>query len=125
VWRALCDLLPTTQAAIAFPVPSYGLKQIERHLGFRRTLDDYGGDRAMARYIEATDGSDGESPSGACDHYGWLVHAGLGGSFPVCCGYFTRRFRFGWAGVRRFFGGFGGFGRWGRPGRWGRLTATR
>lgn len=54
----LCDLLPITQAAVAFPFPSYGLKQIERHVGFYRTQEDFGGDWSMARYIEAIETAD-------------------------------------------------------------------
>jgi predicted RecB family nuclease len=58
VRRNLCDLLPITQAAVALPFPSYGLKQIERHVGFRRIQDDFGGEWSMARYIEAIETAD-------------------------------------------------------------------
>lgn len=34
-------------------------KQIEQHAGFKRTQTDFGGERAMAAYIEATE-TDGE-----------------------------------------------------------------
>ena len=60
VKRNLVDLLPITQDSVALPVPSYGLKQVERVVGFRRTLDEYGGDWSMARYIEATETKDAE-----------------------------------------------------------------
>jgi predicted RecB family nuclease len=49
------DLLPITRDAIVLPTPSYSLKVVEQHVGYRRTLDEYGGDWSMARYIEATE----------------------------------------------------------------------
>ncbi len=54
----LFDLLPATQSAVALPLPSYSLKVVERYVGFKRSQSDYGGDWAMARYIEATETSD-------------------------------------------------------------------
>ena len=51
----LLDLLPVAQESVALPVPSYGLKQVEQIAGFQRTLDEYGGDWSIARYIEATE----------------------------------------------------------------------
>jgi predicted RecB family nuclease len=36
-------------------VPSYSLKVAEKYIGFERTQDEYGGDWAMAKYIEATE----------------------------------------------------------------------
>ncbi|MEK6251651.1 MAG: TM0106 family RecB-like putative nuclease [Actinomycetota bacterium] len=54
----LLDLLPITQEAVALPLPSYSLKLVEGVVGFERTLDEYGGDWSMARYIEATETSD-------------------------------------------------------------------
>ena len=51
------DLLPIVRNAIVLPVPSYSLKVVEPYVGFRRTLDEYGGDWSMARYIEATETS--------------------------------------------------------------------
>ena len=50
----LLDLLPITQESIALPLPSYSLKVIEQYVGFKRTQHEYGGDWAMAKYIEAT-----------------------------------------------------------------------
>jgi predicted RecB family nuclease len=52
------DLLPATQNAVALPLPSYSLKVVEDYVGFERTQTDYGGEWAMARYIEATETSD-------------------------------------------------------------------
>ena len=54
------DLLAAVRDAFALPVPSYSLKVIEGLCGFRRTMADYGGDWALARYIRA-----GESPDEA------------------------------------------------------------
>jgi predicted RecB family nuclease len=58
VHRNLLDLLPIMRAAVALPLPSYGLKSVEGWVGFERTLEDYGGDRSMARYIEAIETED-------------------------------------------------------------------
>jgi predicted RecB family nuclease len=55
IQRNLLDLLTVTLSAVALPLPSYGLKSVEGFIGFRRTLDEYGGDWSMARYIEATE----------------------------------------------------------------------
>jgi predicted RecB family nuclease len=54
----LLDLLPITRDAVALPLPSYSLKLVEKHIGFERTQDEYGGDWAIARYIEATETED-------------------------------------------------------------------
>lgn len=54
----LLDLLPATQKSIALPLPSYSLKVVEKHIGFKRTQDEYGGDWAMAKYVEATERED-------------------------------------------------------------------
>lgn len=54
----LLDLLPITQKAIALPVSSYSLKVIEKYVGYSRKLEEYGGDWAMAKYIEATETED-------------------------------------------------------------------
>ena len=40
---------------MALPLPSYSLKVIEKYVGFKRTQDEYGGDWAMAKYVEATE----------------------------------------------------------------------
>jgi predicted RecB family nuclease len=57
---SLLDLLPITQESVALPLPSYSLKLVEGAAGFVRTLDGYGGDWSMARYIEATETNDSE-----------------------------------------------------------------
>jgi predicted RecB family nuclease len=54
----LLDLLPITREAVAVPVGSYGLKEIETLTGYERQLTDYGGSWSMAKYIEATECSD-------------------------------------------------------------------
>lgn len=54
----LVDLLPIAQKAVALPLSSYSLKAVERHVGFKRTQDEYGGSWAMAKYIEATETED-------------------------------------------------------------------
>lgn len=51
----LLDLLPIAKNSIALPLPSYSLKVIERYIGFERVQEEYGGDWAMAKYIEATE----------------------------------------------------------------------
>jgi predicted RecB family nuclease len=52
------DLLPITRDAVVLPDPSYSLKVVERRAGYRRTLDEYGGDWSIARYIEAVETDD-------------------------------------------------------------------
>ncbi|KAA0274644.1 MAG: TM0106 family RecB-like putative nuclease [Acidobacteria bacterium] len=54
----LLDLLPITRDAVAVPLSSYGLKEIETLTGYERRLDDFGGEWSMARYIEATETND-------------------------------------------------------------------
>jgi len=54
----LLDLLPITERSIALPLHSYSLKVVEQYIGFKRTQDEYGGDWAMAKYIEATEMED-------------------------------------------------------------------
>jgi uncharacterized protein len=54
----LLDLLPIARDSIALPLPSYSLKVVERYIGFKRSLDEYGGDWAMAQYIEAVETED-------------------------------------------------------------------
>jgi len=54
----LFDLLPATQKSVALPIPSYSLKVVEQYVGYERTQAEYGGEWAMARYIEATEMED-------------------------------------------------------------------
>jgi predicted RecB family nuclease len=63
----LLDLLPIAQQSIALPLPSYSLKVFEKYLGFRRTQDEYGGNWAMAKYIEATETGDDAQRKGVMD----------------------------------------------------------
>lgn len=58
VKQNLLDLLPITQKSIALPLPSYSLKVVEKYVGFKRTLEEYGGSWAIAKYIEATETQD-------------------------------------------------------------------
>jgi predicted RecB family nuclease len=58
VKKNLLNLLPITQSSIALPLPSYSLKVVEKYIGYNRTLDECGGDWAMAKYIEATETQD-------------------------------------------------------------------
>jgi len=58
VQRNLLDLLPIAKESLALPLPSFSLKVIEKHIGFKRTQDEYGGQWSMAKYIEATETED-------------------------------------------------------------------
>jgi len=58
VIKNLLDLRPLTREAVALPLPSYSLKVVEQYIGFERTQTEYGGDWAMAKYIEATETED-------------------------------------------------------------------
>jgi len=54
----LLDLLPITRNSVVLPLSSYSLKVVEQYVGFQRQLEEYGGDWAMAKYIEATETED-------------------------------------------------------------------
>ncbi len=54
----LLDLCKVAKDSVVLPLPSYSLKMIEKHVGLARKLPDYGGDRAMATYIEAVETED-------------------------------------------------------------------
>lgn len=56
----LLDLLTITKDAVVIPEPSYSLKVVEKYIGFKRTQEEYGGDWAMAKYIEAVETDDEE-----------------------------------------------------------------
>jgi predicted RecB family nuclease len=58
VKKNLFDLLPITQKSVVLPLSSYSLKVVEQYVGFKRQLEEYGGDWAMAKYIEATETQD-------------------------------------------------------------------
>jgi predicted RecB family nuclease len=54
----LLDLLTVTKNSIVLPVPSFSLKVIEKYIGFKRSQTEFGGQWAMATFIEATETSD-------------------------------------------------------------------
>lgn len=55
VLRNLVDLLPITKKSLALPLPSYSLKVVEKYIGFKRGMEEYGGEWSMAKYIEAVE----------------------------------------------------------------------
>ena len=58
VLERLFDLFPAVKNSVVLPISSYGLKVVEKHVGFERKLAEARGDWAMARYIEAVETSD-------------------------------------------------------------------
>jgi predicted RecB family nuclease len=54
----LLDLLTVARNSIILPVPSFSLKVIEQYIGFKRSQSEFGGQWAMAMFIEATETSD-------------------------------------------------------------------
>lgn len=54
----LLDLFTIAKNSIVLPLPSFSLKVVEQYVGFKRTQDEYGGDWAMATFIEATETQD-------------------------------------------------------------------
>jgi predicted RecB family nuclease len=52
------DLLPVVQEALVLPIPSYGLKLVERLPGYVRTMPEVNGKWSMATYIEAVETED-------------------------------------------------------------------
>ncbi|HWA95068.1 MAG TPA: TM0106 family RecB-like putative nuclease [Terracidiphilus sp.] len=58
VLQNLLDLLPITRESVVLPLPSYSLKVVEQHVGFKRTQDEYGGSWSMAQFILATETND-------------------------------------------------------------------
>lgn len=58
VLHACFDLLPVVRDSLALPVPSYSLKVIERLAGFKRSMEEYGGDWSIGRYIRAVESGD-------------------------------------------------------------------
>jgi predicted RecB family nuclease len=54
----LLDLLPVARESVILPVPSFSLKVIEQHVGFKRGLPEGNGQWAMAKFIEATETCD-------------------------------------------------------------------
>ena len=56
----LVNLLTITRNALTLPDPSYSLKVVETRAGFKRTMDEYGGEWAIAEYIRAVEAKDSE-----------------------------------------------------------------
>jgi predicted RecB family nuclease len=54
----LLDLFTVTKESIILPVPSFSLKVIEQYVGYKRKQEEFGGQWAMATFIEATETSD-------------------------------------------------------------------
>jgi|SRR6266850_777272 len=54
----LLNLFTITKESIILPVPSFSLKVIEQYVGYKRKQAEYGGQWAMAMFIEATETSD-------------------------------------------------------------------
>jgi predicted RecB family nuclease len=54
----LLDLLTVAKNSIVLPVPSFSLKVIEQYIGFKRSQSEFGGQWAMAMFIEATETAD-------------------------------------------------------------------
>lgn len=52
------DLLAAVRCSIALPLPSLALKQVEKYFGYQRKQREFGGDWAMAKFIEATETTD-------------------------------------------------------------------
>ena len=63
----LLDLLPITREAVAVPLSGYGLKEVETLTGYRRTLEESGGEWSIARYIEATETDDEDERAAIID----------------------------------------------------------
>ena len=58
VMANLLDLFAVTKESIILPVPSFSLKVIEQYVGYKRKQPEYGGQWAMATFIEATETCD-------------------------------------------------------------------
>jgi predicted RecB family nuclease len=52
------DLLKLTRDALVLPDYSYSLKVVEKHAGFKRTMDEFGGDWSIVQYIRAVETED-------------------------------------------------------------------
>jgi len=63
----LLDLLTVARNSIILPVPSFSLKVIEQYIGFKRSQSEFGGQWAMAMFIEATETSDESKRKGLMD----------------------------------------------------------
>jgi uncharacterized protein len=58
VLRNIWDMLPEVRKSVALPLYSYSLKQVEQHVGFQRTQDEFGGSWSVAHYIKAIETAD-------------------------------------------------------------------
>jgi len=67
VVKNLLDLFKITKESVILPVPSFSLKVIEQYVGYKRQQDEFGGQWAMARFIEATETSDEGKRKGLMD----------------------------------------------------------
>jgi predicted RecB family nuclease len=56
----LLNLLTVARDSLILPVPSFSLKVIEQYVGYKRKQEEYGGQWAMAKFIEATETEDEE-----------------------------------------------------------------
>ena len=45
-------------ATVIISIKNVSLKTVEKHLGYKRELDEYAGDRSIARYLEAVESND-------------------------------------------------------------------
>ena len=95
----LLDLFPITKEALALPLPSYGLKSIERYVGFQRKQQEQNGAWSMAKFIEATEIEDADQRQEVMDEIlrynqedleaTWAVMQWLHGKVPqataACC----------------------------------------
>jgi predicted RecB family nuclease len=61
VVERLLDLHPILTASVALPVESYGLKSVEKKVGFARKLEEADGQWAIAEYIKAAELAEGEN----------------------------------------------------------------
>ncbi|MBX9669682.1 MAG: TM0106 family RecB-like putative nuclease [Candidatus Obscuribacterales bacterium] len=58
ILKNMLDVLQALTQSVALPLPSYSLKVVERYLGFARTQSEYGGQWAIAKYVESIESSD-------------------------------------------------------------------
>lgn len=63
----LVDLFPITRQSVVLPLSSYSLKVVEQYVGYKRQLKEYGGDWAMAKYIEAVEMRDAATRAAIMD----------------------------------------------------------
>jgi len=54
----------TTMQAVVLPIPSYSIKVVEHQAGYKRTLEESGGQWSMAQYIPKPDIESHEDTAG-------------------------------------------------------------